>query len=207
MSSLLVLGAGGHGKVLADAALGMAAWDHVAFADDALCGRVGPLGLEVVGRLSEFEELRLSFASVAIGIGDNALRDAIYQRARAAGFDLPVIVHPSASVSRFAKLEPACVVFAQAAVNPGASLGHACIVNTGATVDHDCEIGEAVHLSPGVHLAGCVKIGARAWIGVGASVRPGVSIGAGATVGAGSVVVKDVDAASIVYGVPAKVRV
>ncbi len=206
MGSLLILGGGGHGKVVADAAICAAAWDNVAFADDALFGSSGPLDLQVVVRLSEFERCRASFDSVAIGIGDNALRDLIYRRALAAGFHLPVIVHPSAAVSRFAKLAPACVVFAQAAVNPGASLGHACIVNTGATVDHDCEIAEAVHLSPGAHLAGCVRIGARAWIGVGASIRPGIAIGAGATVGAGSVVVKDVDAASVVYGVPAKVR-
>src|SRR5690606_32751953 len=104
-------------------------------ADDGLCESLGPLALEVVGSLSDFERLRSRFRSVAIGIGDNALRDAIFRRACAASFDLPVIVHPSASVSRFAKLAPACVVLAQAAVNAGASLGHACIVNTGATVD------------------------------------------------------------------------
>jgi sugar O-acyltransferase (sialic acid O-acetyltransferase NeuD family) len=206
MSALLVLGAGGHGKVVADAALGMAQWDYIAFADDARYGSAGPLELDIVGRLSEFEELRSRFRSVALGIGDNKLRDAIFRRASAAGYDLPLIVHPSASVSKFATLGPGCVVFAQAAINAGASLGHACIVNTGATVDHDCEIAEAVHVSPGAHLAGGVKIGAGAWIGIGASVREGVRIGAGAKVGAGSVVVKEVTANSVVYGVPAKVR-
>jgi sugar O-acyltransferase (sialic acid O-acetyltransferase NeuD family) len=206
MSSLLVLGAGGHGRVVADAAHSTKQWDLIAFADDRRDASHKPLGLEVVGALADFEALSRRFDAVALGVGDNLTRLALYSRCLRANCRLPVIAHASAAVSPFADVGPASVVFAQAAVNPGAALGPACIVNTGATVDHDCVLGEGVHVSPGANLAGNVRVGARTWIGIGACVRQGIAIADDVTVGAGSVVVADVQPRVTVLGVPARVR-
>jgi sugar O-acyltransferase (sialic acid O-acetyltransferase NeuD family) len=206
MSSLLVLGAGGHGKVVADAAISMRLWDLIAFADDRGDTLTRPLGLEVVGAVSDFEALSRRFDCVAFGIGDNRTRLSLYARCLQAQHQLPVIVHASAAVSPHASVGPGSVIFAQAAVNVGANLGPACIVNTAATVDHDCLLGEGVHVSPGANLAGNVTIGPRTWIGIGACVRQGIRVAHDVMVGAGSVVVADVEAGATVLGVPARVR-
>jgi sugar O-acyltransferase (sialic acid O-acetyltransferase NeuD family) len=206
MSSLLVLGAGGHGRVVADAAISTHQWDLIAFADDRADAAMRPLGLEVVGALADLEQIGSRFDCVALGVGDNRTRLALYVRCLQAGYALPVVVHAAAAVSPRAAVGPGSVVFAQAAVNVGATLGPACIVNTGATVDHDCRLAEAVHISPGANLAGNVTVGGRAWIGIGACVRQGIRIGSDATVGAGSVVVADVEQGATVFGVPARVR-
>lgn len=206
MGALLILGSGGHGKVVADAALLMNRWDAIAFADDSVDGTIEPMGIPIVGRIAECESLGRRFDAIAIGLGNNEQRLSLLLKCQSQGFDLPVIVHPSAYVSPFARIGAGSVICAQGAVNPGAVLGLACIVNTGATIDHDCQIGNAVHVSPGGHLGGNVVVGARAWLGIGCCVRQGLIVGEGAVVGAGSVVVSNVQAKTTVYGVPAKVR-
>jgi sugar O-acyltransferase (sialic acid O-acetyltransferase NeuD family) len=206
MSSLLVLGAGGHGRVVADAAISMRLWDLIAFADDRGDTLASPLGLAVVGTLADFEQLSRRFDCVALGVGDNRTRLSLYSRCLQANRALPVVVHSSAAVSPHASIGPGSVIFAQAAVNVGAVLGSACIVNTGATVDHDCQLGAGVHVSPGANLAGNVTVGQCSWIGIGACVRQGIGIGQDVTVGAGSVVLADVEAGATVFGVPARVH-
>lgn len=206
MSSLLVLGAGGHGKVVADAAMLMKCWEHIAFADDASNRTAAPLPLEVVGTLADLDRLKHRFDGVALGLGNNQLRLDLASKCRALGIEMHCVVHPAAAVSSYARIGAGTVVLAQAAINQGAVLGAACIVNTGATVDHDCVLSDAVHISPGAHLAGGVHVGARTWIGLGAAVRERVVIGAGATVGAGSVVVSNVEAGTTVLGIPARAK-
>jgi sugar O-acyltransferase (sialic acid O-acetyltransferase NeuD family) len=206
MSSLLVVGAGGHGRVVADAAISTGQWNTLAFLDDCR-DRVGsPLGFEVIGGLADLERVGYRFDGVALGLGNSRLRLSLYVRCQQLDCRLPVITHRSAVVSPYARIGPATVVLAQAVINPGARLGIACILNTGATVDHDCEIGDGVHISPGANLAGNVTVGRATWIGIGASVREGTSIGHDVTVGAGSVVVANVESSLTVFGVPAKVR-
>ncbi len=204
MSSLLIVGAGGHGGVVADAAISTGLWDTVAFLDDRAQPRL--LDFEVVGALADLEHVASRFDAVALGVGDNRARWALYTRCMQAKRAPAVIAHASAAVSPYARIGPGTVVFAQAVVNPGAVLGAACIVNSAASVDHDCNLGDAVHVSPGANLAGNVSVGARSWIGIGACVRQGITIGADVIVGAGSVVVSDVAQAVTVFGVPAKIR-
>lgn len=202
MSSLLIIGGGGHARVLADAALAMRRWEPIAFVDDRPEVSI-LLTLARVGASADLERLARDYAAAAVGIGDARARLEFLDRCRDLGFALPQIVHPSAVVSPFASLGDGTVVFAQAAVNAGAVLQRGCIVNTGATVDHDCEVGEGVHVCPGTHLAGGVVVGPRAWIGIGASVKQGIRIGSDATVGAGAAVVSNVEARTTVVGVPA----
>ncbi|MGH8177792.1 MAG: acetyltransferase [Steroidobacter sp.] len=205
MTTLLIVGAGGHGRVVADAALTMSLWRSVCFVDDA-AAPLSVLGFPVVGRSADLERLASSYKAVVIGIGEASARLKLLERCAALGYELPVVVHASASISRFASIGRGSVVFAQAAVNVGTALGQGCIVNTGATVDHDCELEEGVHVCPGVHLAGSVRIAARSWIGIGSAVRQGIRIGSDVTVGAGAAVVSDIESSVTVMGVPARTK-
>ncbi len=199
MRGLLVLGAGGHGRVVADAASGE--FDRIAFLDDA--GDAQPGHWPVLGPIEELAEHRQAFGAAAVSVGDNRRRLALLDRLAATEFRIVTILHPSAFVSQRARLGAGSVILAQAAVNIGAHIGRGCIVNTGATVDHDCVLGDGVHVSPGAHVAGGVTVGERSWIGIGAVVREGTAIGSDVIVGAGAAVVKDVEAGETVIGVPA----
>jgi sugar O-acyltransferase (sialic acid O-acetyltransferase NeuD family) len=205
MSALLVVGAGGHGRVVADAATTMGTWQTISFVDDRP-GMVNPPGFEIVGTSADLERLAKSHPDAVVAIGDAVTRLHLIQRCAEFGFDLPVIVHRSAAVSASASIGAGSVVFAQAVVNPGTTLGRGCIVNTGATVDHDCHLEEGVHACPGVHLAGNVRVGARTWIGIGACVKQDVRIGHDVIIGAGAAVISDVESELTVMGVPARVR-
>jgi sugar O-acyltransferase (sialic acid O-acetyltransferase NeuD family) len=203
LNGLLIIGAGGHGKVVADTAL-LLGWSNVAFLDDRAAMLGSPLGLPIVGTLGDLTAQRREFSSAIVAVGDARLRLDLTDRSRRSGLEVVSIVHPMAYVSKFASIGPGCVVFAQSAINAGARLGSACIVNTGATVDHDCFIGNGVHICPGAHLAGDVQVGDRSWVGIAATIRQGIAIGRDATVGAGAVVVADVADDSTVVGIPAR---
>jgi sugar O-acyltransferase (sialic acid O-acetyltransferase NeuD family) len=205
MTQLLIVGAGGHARVVADAALTTGAWQRVCFVDDSPAA-TGSLGLPIVGTSTQLQQLRTEFSAAVVGIGDARTRLQLLDRCRSAGFELPPIVHRTAAVSTYATLGPGVVVFAQAAINPGATLDAGCIVNTGATVDHDCHLESGVHVCPGAHLAGNVRVAARTWIGIGACVKHGVRIGADVVVGAGAAVVADIQTGLTVTGVPARPR-
>ena len=201
---LLIAGAGGHGRVVADAALASGKFTQVAFLDDEFPSLVIRESWPVIGRLDSLPdfvgEYKMFFS--AFGVADFRLQ--VVRRAIEVGFDCPAIVHPAATVSRYASVGSSSIVCAGGIVNIGVDLGCGCIVNTGATVDHDCRIGEGVHICPGGHLAGTVEIGARTWFGVGAIAKQGVRIGADVTIGAGAVVVSDVPAGKTFVGIPAR---
>jgi sugar O-acyltransferase (sialic acid O-acetyltransferase NeuD family) len=201
----LIIGAGGHGKVVADTALSLG-WTNVAFLDDRASMLEAPLGLPLVGTLADLSGKRREFSRVVVALGDARLRLEWTARCVQSGFEVVSIVHPMAYVSKFASIGPGCVAFAQSAINADAKIGASCIVNTGATIDHDCLVGDGVHICPGAHLAGSVRVGDRSWIGIAATIRQGISVGRDATVGAGSVVVADVADGSTVLGVPARRR-
>ena len=201
--SLLILGAGGHGKVVADAALRQGRWERVAFLDDACPAIDTAVGLAVLGKTGMAERLLPDYADAAVAIGNSSLRLEWLERLEDLGFHLPVIQHPDATVSPHARVQEGSVIFAQAVVNPDARLGRGCIVNTAASVDHDCILGAGVHVAPGAHIAGGVQIGQGAWIGIGACVREYVVIGRHVMVGAGAAVISDVPDHNTVAGVPA----
>lgn len=203
MRRLLIIGAGGHGRVVADTAREMGVWDNIAFLDDNQEGNV--LDWPVLGKIELAAELLKEFDDLAVALGDNSKRLEMLYYYAGLGYRLPVIKHPTAFISKSASIGAGTVAFAQTAVNAGTKVGTGCIINTGATVDHDCVLGDGVHLSPGVHLGGEVRIGRNSWLGVGASVINRVSIGENVIVGAGSVIIKTVENNVTVVGVPGRV--
>jgi sugar O-acyltransferase (sialic acid O-acetyltransferase NeuD family) len=204
MRRLALLGASGHGKVVADAALA-SDWGEVAFFDDAWPERRqnGPWpivgdGAALMARIQEFQ-------GVIVSIGDCAVRWSKQLALQAAGAPLVTVVHPAATVSRHVVLGAGTVVMAGAVINVDSHIGLANIVNTGATVDHDCWLANGVHICPGAHLSGNVRVGLCTMVGVGVAVKQGISIGAQAVIGAGAVVICQVENASVVVGNPARI--
>ena len=204
------IGAGGHGRLLADIAEEMGVYKIVGFTDvasDRVKGLPHPLlgddhhlpGLLKAGVLKAF------LGVGAVSMGGLRLRARLYQRIITMGFRMATLIHPRAMVSSRAILGEGEVVMAGAVVNGGAQLGDNVVVYSGAVVEHDVVVGRHSHLSPGVLLAGGVTLGEGVFVGIGAVVIQGVSIGAWSTIGAGSVVLKDVPPGSTVVGVPARI--
>lgn len=202
---LLVYGAGGHGKVVADVGRS-AGFDVVGFIDDdPERQRSGVWGLPVTSWARLLAE-RASVAGtwIALGIGDNEAREHCHGRLLAAGFEVATLLHASAVVAPTARVGEGSVVMALAAVNPDAEIGVGAILNTGSTVEHDCRVGRFVHLSPKCVLGGAAQVGDRTHVGMGAVVFPGIVVGASVRVGAGSVVHRTVPDGLTVVGVPAR---
>ncbi len=204
MSGLLIAGAGGHGRVVADVAEATGNWSQIAFVDDALAGRGQIDDWPVLGGLADAARYRDDYPEILVAIGDNRARLDWLRRYAAEQLSIATLVHPSAVVSPRATLGAGTVVFPNAVINIGARLGGGCIVNTAAVIEHDCQIGAAVHVSPGASLAGQVVVGDYSWIGAGAAVRQQTLIGAVVVVGAGAAVVSNIIDGQTVVGVPAR---
>lgn len=204
MQHLAILGASGHGKVVADTAL-LAGWKTITYFDDAWPELQTNGDNPVIGNSDELFNSADRFDGFVVAIGNNRTRLALAERLIEAGLPLPPLLHPNAYVAQDVEISPGVVLFAGSIVQPGSTLGLATILNTGSSVDHDCSLAAGVHICPGAHLAGGIRIGECSWIGIGSSVNQNVIIGSGVTVGAGSAVVNDVPDNEIVVGVPAKV--
>lgn len=204
MRRLAILGASGHGKVMADTAE-CCGWEAIEFFDDAWPGIQHNAAWPVIGNTASLLERIEQFDGVVVAIGNNGIRREKLLALQATGAPLCSLVHPSATVSRYAALGEGSVVFAGAVVNADACVGLGAILNTGCSVDHDCVLGAAVHVSPGARLAGGVSVGNLSWIGIGACVRQLVRIGDRVIVGAGAAVIADVADDLTVVGVPARI--
>lgn len=206
MKRLAILGASGHGKVVADTAE-CCGWQAIEFFDDAWPGLQHNGPWPVSGDATALHESLNLFDGVVVAIGNNAIRYGKLLALEAAGASICSLVHPAATVSRYAMLERGTLVFAQAVINADVRIGLGGILNTGCSVDHDCVLGAAVHISPGARLAGGVIVGDLSWVGIGASVRQLVRVGSQVVVGAGAAVTTDVADALTVVGVPARALV
>lgn len=202
MNGLAILGASGHGKVVAEIAQ-LTGWEEICFFDDAWPRKVNIGSWPVHGTTWNLLDALPKYDGVIIAIGDNALRWTKQEKLAYHGASLTTLVHPSSVISRGATLGPGTVVMAGAVVNVDTAVGPCAILNTGCTLDHDCRLDYAVHVSPGANLAGNVSVGPCSWIGLGASAIQGVSIGANVIIGAGAVVINDIPGGVTAKGVPA----
>lgn len=205
---LLILGAGGHAKVLVEALLADGAL--IAGLLDADPARLGDnvLGVPVIGEDRTAEDFPCDAVRLVNGIGSiglPTLRRAIFEKFSVRGYGFATVIHPSAVVASDAELGEGAQIMAGAVLQPGCHIGSNAIINTRASVDHDCTVGDHTHIAPGVTISGGVTIGSGCHVGTGATVIQGVRIGDGSVVGAGAVVTKDVAAGVTVVGVPAKV--
>ena len=200
---LIVFGAGGHGRVAADAAMASGAFSRVLASDRNPVTWGGEL-LPGVPVLSPQDAAALSGPrAVHVAIGDNPMRRDEAARLASVG-PLATIVHPRASVAASARVGPGCLITAQCVVGPMAELGEGAIVNHGAVVDHDCRIGAWAHIAPGVKLGGAVQVGETALVGAGSTVLRNLRVGTGATLGAGAVLLQDLPDGEAWAGVPAR---
>lgn len=200
LKKLVIIGASGHGKVIADIAL-KNQYEEIVFLDDdktiTECA-----GFDVKGTTENIEEY-LSWDFI-VAIGDALARQSIFRKLENIPCNIVSLIHPNAVISRRVEIKKGTVIMAGAVINSDTKIGKGCIVNTGASVDHDGIVDDFVHISVGAHVAGTVRIGLKTWIGAGATVLNNLSICNNCMVGAGAVVIEDIDEKGTYIGVPAK---
>lgn len=185
--TLLIIGAGGHGKAVAEAALLSGEWQRIAFVDDRWPELRETFGWPVVADVVGLALLQVTVAGAIAAVGNNAVREQCIKAIHTAGLPLATVVHPRACVSASAVIGAGTAIMALAMVGVDAVIGEGAIVNANASVDHDASLGAFAHLGVGVHLAGGVKIGARAWLQAGCSAGYQVIVGEGVVFAPGSV--------------------
>lgn len=199
---LLIIGASGHGKVVADVALKMDKWKSIAFLDDNPRAK-SSLGLNVIDNTSNIEKYILE-CDLFVAIGNNKLRKNLIEKLEILDASIPILIHPNAVIGKEVFIGKGTVIMGGAVINPSTTVGKGCIINTAATIDHDNEIGDYVHISPGVNLAGTVRIGNKTWIGAGCAISNNIEICNDCIVGAGGVVINDLCEPGTYVGVPVK---
>lgn len=202
-NKLVIIGAGGHGRVVADCAEQAGNYTDIIFLDDSIAERKQNAHWPIVDTVDNWLNYRQD-AEFIVALGNNAIRESIQQQLQAAGVNIATIVHPTAAISKHCQLGKGVVVFANAVVNIASSIADGCIINTGATIDHDCHIGPYCHLSPGVNIAGGVRVERMSWLGIGSSVIEGITIAENSQMGAGAVITQNTKSGFLYLGVPAK---
>lgn len=203
MRKLLILGAGGHGKVVGEIALLMKKWDVISFLDDDP-HKEKCLSFHVIGKIKDLEIFIHEYDDVFVAVGNNDIRKKLIEKVVSHKQSIPTLIHPSAIISTFSTVDYGTVVMANVIVNPNCQIGKGCIINTASTIDHDCIIKNYVHISPGCHLSGEVDIDYNVWLGTGTNIIQRIKIGNNTIIGAGSVVIRDAQPNSKYVGVPAR---
>ncbi len=196
---LIIIGAGGHGRVAADIAA-LVGYGEVSFLDDGKEAEGNVLGR--VDSFADYTETHDFF----VGIGNNGIRERIMTRLTEGGANIVSLIHPNAAVGSHVTIGRGTVVMAGTVINTGAKIGMGVIINTASSVDHDCSLEDYVHISVGAHLAGTVAVGRGTMIGTGAAVINNLTIAGDTVIGAGAVVVKNILESGIYVGNPARLK-
>lgn len=202
MKNLVIIGAGGHGKVAADIALKMNKWERIEFLDDTY-NLEATMGIEVTGR-TESVVSKIKDSDIFVAIGKSEVREEKTKQLEELDASIATLIHPDAVIGTDVKIGNGTVIMARVVVNCSTEIGKGSIINTGATVDHDCRIGDYVHVCPGVNIAGGVEICYNTWIGIGSTVINNIRICSNCYLGAGAVATKDIDNAGTYIGCPAR---
>lgn len=195
---LIIIGAGGHGRVCEEIA-GLCGYQERFFLDD---NKDRPSEFVILGNTADFEKY-IDDSEFFVAIGDNRARRRLQENIVQKGGGMATLIHPQAVVSASAVIGKGAVVMAGAVVNPGAVIGDGVIINTCSSVDHECNIGAFVHIAVGAHLAGLVDVGENTFFGAGSTAVNHISVSADTIIGAGAVVVNDVKESGTYVGVPA----
>lgn len=204
---LAIVGASGHGKVVADIAeqLGF----KVKFYDDAYPSKTHIEHWPIYGSCADLIALNNAGnkrdIKVIVAIGNNQIRQQKVELLQQNNFNLITLIHPTAVISQYAAIAAGTVVFAGAVINAFAKVGVGCIINTAAVVEHDCSINDFTHICPNTALAGGVIVGSKSWVGIGSQVKQLITIGDNCLIGAGSTVVKNIPDNVTAFGSPAAV--
>lgn len=201
-NKLLIIGASGHGKVVADIAIKMNKWRSIAFLDDdesiMTC-----MGIKVIGNTTDTFVYK-NKADFFVAIGNNVIREKIQEKLLSEGFSIVSLRHPNAIIGTGVEIGIGTVVMAGVIINSSSKIGKGCIINTSSSLDHDNVIEDYVHISPGTKFAGTVRVGKGSWMGIGSIVSNNVNICSGCKLGAGAVVVKDITEPGTYVGVPVR---
>ena len=201
-SKLIIIGAGGHGKVVAEIAE-LNNYKDIIFLDDG--EQTSVASYPVVGKVKDAINY-VNDRDFFVAIGNNSVRKRIVEELVGLGANIATLIHPNATVSKSAVIGVGTAVMAGAVINPCSEVKKGGIVNTCASIDHDCTIEEYSHLAVGVHVAGTVKIGQNCFLGAGAIIKNNVNVCDDVTLGAGAVVVGDITKKGTYIGVPAKLK-
>lgn len=201
MKNLIIIGAGGHGRVIADIAQKLGVYPSISFLDDG-DGKES-MGLPIIGKTADVEKY-IATADIFVAIGNSKIRAKFVEELLLKGATVPTLVHPNAVIGSQVEMGAGTAVMAGAVINPCAKLGKGVIVNTCSSIDHDCMIGDYCHIAIGSHVAGSVTLDNHTWIGAGATVSNNVKICENCMIGAGGVVVKDITEEGTYIGVPAR---
>ena len=198
MKSLLIIGAGGHANTAFEIAQNSGCFSNINFLDDCFGSDLinfKKFKKRIIGKLDLIfsDEIRRFYESAFVAIGDNKLRSKLLEKLLNLGYNLPIIKHESAIVSRYAHIKSGSLLSANSVVQAFSKVETGSIINTSSTVDHDCDIGRCVHICPGVNIAGNVQVGNFSFIGIGSSVIQNIKIGENVVIGAGSKVFKDIN--------------
>lgn len=209
MEKIVLIGAGGHCKVIIDIIKSTGSFEIYGITDYMKPKGEKFLDFPVLGTDDELYNIYnsgIKNAFVCVGsVGNGEARNRIFSLLKSIGFNIPVLIHKSAVVSSYASIGSGTSVMPGAVINSGAVIGENCIINTSSIVEHDCIIGRNSHISPGACIAGGVKVGEGSHVGLGASVIQGVTIGNGVIIGAGAVVIGEIKDNATAVGVPAKI--
>lgn len=197
---LIIIGASGHGKVVADIAIKMNQWQEIVFMDNNE-SLTQSLGLDVIGTTDDAFKYKIE-ADFFVAIGNNQIRKDIQEKLLSGGCNVVRLIHPQAILGLDVQIGVGTVIMAGVVINSSSRVGNGCIINTSSSIDHDNDIGDYVHVSPGARTAGIVSIGSRTWLGVSSTVSNNIKICHDCTIGAGSVVIRDIVKPGIYFGVP-----
>ena len=209
--SLLILGAGGHSKVVIEAAVAQNNFKEISLLDDNynkgnMLTFKKVLDYKIIGNLkiALAKDIKKRFSHAFVAIGNCEKRIEWIKILQDNGYEIPKIIHPNSFISPSAKIEKGSIIAVNSTIQSSSSIQEGVIVNTGATIDHDCVIKKGAHICPGVNLAGNVTVGSKSWIGIGSCVIENIKIGENVLVGAGSTVVDNLPDNVKAYGSPAK---
>ena len=195
-NSIVIMGAGGHSRVVADVALACG-YKKIIFLDDA-----DIVDVELAGKIDDFVK-HIGKSDFFVAIGNNAVRERVTDRLINSRAEVVSLIHPSAVIGNKVTIGKGVFVAPGVVINTGTVIGDGTILNTSSSVDHDCVIKEFCHISVGSHLAGSVKVGRRTFVGAGATIINNISISGDIMIGAGAAVIKNIEFKGTYVGVPA----